>query len=252
MVKFFVARRSCIEVHFATRSSNLSQNFHAKLICSCELLDFMTITWYGHSCFRLESKDASILIDPFSPEVGLRPPKIKDDIVLVSHEHYDHNNTEGLPKDALLIKGPGEYEVKGVFIKGIQSFHDKSQGQERGLNTIYAIKMEDLVIVHMGDFGQSALTEEQIEKIGEVDILMIPTGGVYTINYKEAVEAISQIEPKIAIPMHYKIPGLKVDIEGPEKFLKEMSLTPEKAEKSYKIQKKNLPVQELKLVMFQL
>ena len=212
----------------------------------------MTITWYGHSCFRLESKDFSLLIDPFSSEIGLRPPKIKDNIVLVSHEHYDHNNVEDLPKDTLLIKGPGEYEVKGVFIKGIQSFHDKNQGQERGLNTMYTIKMEDMVITHMGDFGQGALSEEQIEKIGDADILMIPTGGVYTINYKEAVEAISQIEPKIVIPMHYKIPGLKIEIEGPEKFLKEMSLTPEKAEKSYKVQKKNLPAEEMKLVVFNL
>lgn len=212
----------------------------------------MTITWYGHSCFRLESKDLSLLIDPFSPEIGLRPPKIKDNITLVSHEHYDHNNVEDLPEDTFLIKGPGEYEVKGIFIKGIQSFHDKNQGQDRGLNTIYTIKMEDMVITHMGDFGQSVLSEEQIEKIGDADILMIPTGGVYTINYKEAVEAISQIEPKIVIPMHYKIPGLKIDIEGPEKFLKEMSLTPEKAEKSYKIQKKNLPAEEMKLVLFTL
>lgn len=213
---------------------------------------YMTITWYGHSCFRLETKDFSLLIDPFSPQIGLRPPKIKDNIVLVSHDHYDHNNIEGLQEGSLLIKGPGEYEVKGVFIKGIQSFHDKIQGQGRGLNTIYAIKMEDMTIVHMGDFGQGALSEEQIEKIGDVDILMIPIGGVYTINYKEAVEAISQIEPKAVVPMHYKVPGLKVDIEGPEKFLKEMSLTPEKAEKSYKIQKKNLPAEEMKLVIFTL
>lgn len=212
----------------------------------------MTITWYGHSCFRLESKDALLLTDPFSPEIGLRPPKIKDNIILISHQHYDHNNIEGLPQDTFLIKGPGEYEVKGVFVKGIQSFHDKSQGSERGLNTIYVIKMEDIVLAHLGDFGEGRFSEEQIEKIGDVDVLMIPIGGTYTINYKEAVEAISQIEPKIVIPMHYKVQGLKLDIDGPEKFLKEMSLAPEKAEKSYKIQKKNLPAEEMKLVLFEL
>lgn len=210
----------------------------------------MTITWYGHSCFRLESKEISVLIDPFSPEIGLRPPKIKDDIVLVSHQHYDHNNIEGMPQDSFLIKGPGEYEVKGVFIKGVQSFHDKNRGQERGLNTIYLINMEDIALVHLGDFGEEKLSEEQVEKIGGADIVMVPVGGSYTVNYKEAVEVISQIEPKIAIPMHYKIQGLKVDIDGPEKFLKEMSLTPEKAEKSWKIQKKNLPAEEMKLVIF--
>lgn len=212
----------------------------------------MVITWYGHSCFRLESKDISLLVDPFSAEIGLRPPKIKDNIVLVTHQHYDHNNIEGMPQDSFLIKGPGEYEVKGVLVKGIQSFHDKSQGKERGLNTIYVIKMEELVLVHLGDFGESKLSEEQIEKISDIDILMIPVGGTYTINYKEAVEVINQVEPKIVAPMHYKIPGLKLEIDGPEKFLKEMSLTPEKAEKSWKIQKKNLPAEEMKLVMFTL
>lgn len=210
----------------------------------------MIITWYGHSCFRLESKDISLLIDPFSQEIGLRPPKIKDNIVLVTHQHYDHNNIEGMPEESFLIKGPGEYEVKGVFIRGIQSFHDKAQGQERGLNTIYIIKMEDMVLAHLGDFGEGRLSEEQVEKIGDIDILMIPVGGVYTINYKEAAETINQIEPKIVVPMHYNIQGLKVDIDGPEKFLKEISLTPEKAEKSWKIQKKNLPAEEMKLVMF--
>ena len=210
----------------------------------------MVITWFGHSCFRIEGKDASLLIDPFSKEIGLRPPKIKDDVVMVTHGHYDHSNLEGLPSESFLIKGPGEYEVKDVFIKGIQSFHDKSQGRERGLNTIYIIKMEDIALVHMGDFGQDALSEEQIDRIGDPDILMVPVGGVYTVNYKEAVEAIRQIEPKVVIPMHYRVPGLKVDIEGPEKFLKEMSLTPEKADKSWKVQKKSLPAEEMKLVLF--
>src|SRR3989344_2902122 len=144
----------------------------------------MTITWYGHSCFRLESKDISVLIDPFSGEIGLRPPKIKDGVVLVSHQHYDHNNIEGMPEESFLAKDPGEDEVKDVFIKGIQSFHDKSQGRDRGLNTIYSIKMEDLSVVHLGDLGQEKLSEEQIEKMGDVDILMIPVGGTYTVNYK--------------------------------------------------------------------
>ena len=140
----------------------------------------MTITWFGHSCFRVENKDASLLIDPFPKEIGLRPPKIKDDVVLVTHGHYDHSNLEDLPPEAFLVNGPGEYETKGIFIKGIESFHDKAQGRERGLNTIYVIKIEDIALVHMGDFGQEELTEEQIDKIGNPDILMVPVGGVYT------------------------------------------------------------------------
>ena len=211
----------------------------------------MTINWFGHSCFRIETKEASILIDRFSEEkTGLRPPKIKDDIVLVTHEHLDHNNIEGLNPEAFLINTPGEYEKKGVAVRGISSYHDKTQGKERGLNTIFVIKAEEMKICHLGDLGQEKLEDKQVEEIGDIDILLVPVGGNYTINYKEAIEVISQIEPKIIIPMHYKIKDLKADIEGPEKFVKELGLTPEKLDK-YKIAKKLLPVEEMKLIMLE-
>jgi len=208
----------------------------------------MTISWYGHSCFRIEAKEGSILTDPFSKEIGLRPPKIKDDVVLVSHQHYDHNNIEDVNSEAFIIQNPGEYEKQGISILGIQSFHDNTNGSERGLNTIYVIKAEEMTLCHLGDLGHK-LTDHQIEEIGDVDILIIPVGGNYTIGPKEAVEVISQIEPKIIIPMHYKIPGLTVEIDGSEKFVKELGLTPETVDK-YKIAKKLLPAEEVKLVMF--
>ena len=210
----------------------------------------MNITWLGHSCFRLESKEGSVLIDPFGKETGLRPPKIKDNLVLVTHHHFDHNNTDEANPEAFIIDGPGEYERNGISVRGISSFHDKSEGKERGLNTIYVIKAEDLTVCHLGDFGQDKFEDHQLEEIGDVDILMIPVGGTYTIDYKEAVSVISQIEPKIVIPMHYKIKDLKVNIDGPEKFLKEIGLTAEKVDK-LKISKKVLPVEETKLVVFE-
>lgn len=211
----------------------------------------MTITWFGHSCFRIESKEGSILIDPFSKDIGLKPPRIKDDLVLVTHDHYDHNNTEGAdPQTAMIVNGPGEYEKKGIYVRGILSYHDKSKGQERGLNTVYVIKAEDMTVCHMGDFGQASFEEHQLDDIGDVDILMLPVGGKYTIDYKEAVEVVGKIEPKVTIPMHYKVKDLKLDIDGPDKFVKELGLTPEKVEK-YKIAKKNLPAEEMKLVLFQ-
>jgi len=220
----------------------------------------MTITWFGHSCFRIETRSTnlgqakeavSVLIDPFSKEAGLRPPKIKDDLVLVTHNHFDHNNVSDANPEAFIIDGPGEYEKQGIAVRGISSFHDKSGGKERGLNTIYVIKAEDMTVCHMGDFGQEKFEEHQLETIGDIDILMIPVGGNYTIDYKEAVNIISQIEPKIVIPMHYKVKDLNIDIAGPEKFLKEIGLTPEKTDK-LKIAKKNLPIEEMKLVMFQI
>lgn len=211
----------------------------------------MTISWLGHSCFRLESKDISCLTDPFSKDIGLRAPRLNDNIILVSHAHYDHNNIEGASQNAFIVQNPGEYEVKNVYIRGIDSFHDKSQGAERGPNTIYVIDIEDIKVCHLGDLGQEKLTDAQVDAIGDIDILMVPVGGKYTLDYKEAVEVVNQIEPKIVIPMHYKIPDLKLDIEGAEKFIKELGLTPEKTDK-FKITKKILPVEEMKLVTFEI
>ena len=168
----------------------------------------------------------------------------------MTHHHYDHDNIGEVNPEGFIIDGPGEYEKQGIQVRGIKSFHDKSEGKERGLNTVYIIKAEDMTVCHLGDFGQDKFEEHQLEEIGDVDILMIPVGGAYTIDYKEAVNIVSQIEPKIIIPMHYKVKDLKLDIAGPEKFLKEIGLTPEKVDK-FKIIKKNLPVEEMKLILFQ-
>jgi len=210
----------------------------------------MIINWYGHSCFRLEAKDISVLLDPFNKEIGLRAPRIKDNLILVSHQHPDHNNVADANPEAFIIDGPGEYEKQGIYVRGIQSYHDKAEGKERGLNTIYVIKAEDINICHLGDLGQDKLTDDQIEDLGDIDILMVPVGGKYTLDAKEAAVVVGQIEPKIIIPMHYKLPDLKLDIEGPEKFLKEIGLTPEKVDK-LKIAKKTLPTEETKLVIFE-
>lgn len=210
----------------------------------------MTINWFGQSCFRIEVKEGSVLIDPFSKEIGLKPPKIKDDIVLVSHDHDDHNNTEDINPEAFLINTPGEYEKKGIAIRGISSYHDKTEGKERGMNTIYVMKTEDMTICHLGDLGQEKLDEKQVDEIGDIDILLVPVGGNYTINYKEAIGVIGQIEPKIIIPMRYKVKDLKIDLDGPDKFVKELGLTPEKVDK-YKIAKKFLPLEEMKLVILE-
>ncbi len=208
----------------------------------------MTISWLGHACFRFESKDISFLIDPFSKDTGLRPPRIHDQIIAVTHEHYDHN-AYGDGEGAFLVQGPGEYEKSGVYIHGINSYHDNVDGAERGMNTIYIVTMEEMRLCHLGDLGQQKLTSEQVEEIGNVDILFVPIGGNYTINSEEAVAIIGLIEPKIIIPMHYKVPDLTIDIDGPEKFIKALGLTPEKVD-TFKIQKKNLPIDEIKLVMF--
>lgn len=193
----------------------------------------------------------NVLIDPFSKEIGLRPPRLSDNIILVTHEHYDHNNISDLTPEQFVIRGPGEYEKSGVYVEGTLSYHDKAEGKERGLNTIYLIRMEDMRLCHLGDFGQQKLTDQQVEAIGDVDVLFIPVGGKYTIDGKEAAEVVKQIEPKIIVPMHYKVPGLNLDIDGPQKFLKEVGIKPEEVE-TYRITAKNLPTEETKLIVFKL
>ena len=213
----------------------------------------MHIIWHGQSCFQMiigssKGEPVSILIDPFPAAIGLRAPSLSADLLLISHEHQDHNNRKAVRGTSFLIEGPGEYEIKGIFVQGISSFHDAQEGKERGLNTIYAIEAEGLRICHLGDLGQKALTDEQLEKIGDVDILMVPVGGVYTISAKEAAQVISQVEPRLEIPMHYQILGLKIKLDGVDKFLKEMGRKQEEAEQKLVVKKQDLP-EEMKVVV---
>jgi len=199
----------------------------------------MEISWYGHSCFKLKAKDVTLVMDPYG-EIGLVLPKMSADIVTVSHEHGDHNAIEKIEGEPFVVRGPGEYEIKGVFIEGVESDHDKRGGAERGKNTIYVIHMDDLVVCHLGDLG-SKLSVEQIDKIGNVDILLVPVGGQVTIEAEGAVDAINEIEPKVAIPMHYKIPGISIELDDVKKFCEAIGTECIEHEGTYKVQKKDLP-----------
>lgn len=183
----------------------------------------MNIQYLGQSCFLIKTKNSTIIIDPYSSEIGKKLPKQDAiDLALITHHHADHNDLSNVNDGYFLIDGVGEYDVKNVTVTGITSYHDKKKGQERGLNTIYAIESEGINLCHLGDLGV-ILEEEQIEKIGSVDILFIPVGGKYTINASDAVKVISQIEPFIVIPMHYDLGfNSSLGLDKLDNFLKEM------------------------------
>ncbi len=190
----------------------------------------MDIYWYGQACFKIKGKSSTVVVDPFDPAtIGLKLPKDVQtaDLVLKTHDHPDHNHFALINPEAVQIAGPGAYEVKGTAVTGVTTYHDTQKGAERGKNTVYNIEMDGVNIVHLGDLGHT-LTEEQIDAIGSTDVLLIPVGGVFTIDAKDASRVVNQLEPRIVIPMHYKIEGLSVELEPLENFLKEMAV--EKAE----------------------
>jgi L-ascorbate metabolism protein UlaG (beta-lactamase superfamily) len=214
----------------------------------------MIISWYGHSCFKIQTRtkrggeEVTLITDPFDKSIGLRPPQGQTDIVTISHPHYDHNNTSLLKGDFFTIDAPGEYSIKDISIEGIDSFHDIEKGEKRGRNTIFVIESEDIRICHLGDLGEK-LNEKQLERMNGVDILMIPIGGTYTLDGKLAEEVIAQVEPKIIIPMHYKIPGLAIDIDDEKVFCAEMGNCPKETTQKLILKKKDIEEKENEIVL---
>jgi L-ascorbate metabolism protein UlaG (beta-lactamase superfamily) len=190
----------------------------------------MQIQYLGHSSFKLRGGVATVVTDPYSKGVGWTFNKTAADIVTVSHDHDDHNaidRVEGTSrrKEPYVVTAPGEYEISEVGIFGWGSFHDDKEGEERGKNTIYNIHVDNVRVAHLGDLGHT-LSDELVEYIGAVDVLLVPVGGVYTINAEQAVDLVNQLQPAIVIPMHYKTerhnPKIFSDLDGVDLFVKEM------------------------------
>ena len=211
----------------------------------------MTIIWYGHSCFKITNQGGhlAIITDPFDKSIGLTPPRANADIVTVSHDHYDHNNVKTVSGNPFVINSPGEYEVKGIRIIGCSSFHDTKQGQERGSNIIYMMEIDRIRICHLGDFGQERLLDDQLEAIGQVDILMVPIGNTYTIGARQAAKVAEHLEPNLILPMHYKLPDLKIDLASLGGFLKEMGLSQKPAIEKLTLKKKDLVGEGMKVIV---
>jgi len=181
----------------------------------------MEITWLGHSCFRLRGRDAAVVIDPCAKSTGYNIGKPAGDIVTVSHDHEGHNNVGVVAGSPRVVSGPGEFEIAGVLINGIRTYHDDEQGAKLGKNTAYVFEIDDVRICHLGDLGHVP-SKEQVEELSGVDVLLAPVGGHNTIGASAAAETISLLEPKLVIPMHYGTPAAKGELDPIDRFLKEM------------------------------
>ncbi len=207
----------------------------------------MEITWYGHSCFRLRGKEGTVVTDPFGKESGYEWARPRADLVTVSHEHDNHNAWERVAGDPKVVHGPGEYEINNIFVTGIGSFHDGKKGAERGRNTIYLIEFEDLRVCHLGDLGHTP-NESQAEALSDLDVLFVPVGGVSALGAAQAAEVVSQLEPRVVIPMHYKTKAFSGKLDGLDKFLKEMGLKTVEEQDTLKITRSS-DDEETKLVV---
>jgi L-ascorbate metabolism protein UlaG (beta-lactamase superfamily) len=198
----------------------------------------MDINWLGHSCFRLKGSHATVITDPYNPDLGYSPGKQSADIITVSHQHPGHSNTDGI--EARVVNGPGEYEISGVLIIGLKTYHDSEKGEKKGKNTVYLIQMDEISICHLGDLGHP-LTDSQVEEMDNVDVLLVPVGGVSTINAARAAAVVRQVEPKVVIPMHYKTEAVKRELDPVDNFLREMGVKDIEPQPKLSVTRNNLP-----------
>lgn len=209
----------------------------------------MEITWYGHSCFRLTERGlATVVTDPFdSKAAGYEPLKLRGDIVTVSHDAPGHNNVGAVKGKSHVLDGPGEFEIGGVFITGIQTNHVPKNNEGEPRNTLYMFDYDGLNIVHLGDVRRVP-SQTEIESLGTVHIALVPVGGGTSLNASKAVEMVSLLEPGIVIPMHYKTPDSNVQLTPVSKFLKEMGLGEIEPVPSLKVTRTTVP-EETRVVL---
>lgn len=210
------------------------------------------ITWLGHSCFRLRDRAATVVTDPYGKDIGLILPRVRADIVTVSHDADDHNYVKGVKGEFRVLAGPGEYEVSSVFVTGLELRGSKKKEVAVGpRNTVFLFEFDDLTVCHLGDLNIVPTQAQVEEALGAVDVLLIPVGGEETLNASQASEVVSLLEPHIVIPMHYKVPEVTLNLDPVGKFLKEMGLDKVVPQESLKVSRSGLP-DETQIVLLEL
>jgi L-ascorbate metabolism protein UlaG (beta-lactamase superfamily) len=224
----------------------------------------MDITYLGHASFLLRGNSGKVVTDPYDGDTMKHVfPKTEADIVTISHAHGDHNSAGAVVSydpntsnpNPLVLTMPGEYEKKGIRIQGFATFHDKNQGADRGKNVVYKITIDDVDILHCGDLGHM-LKSDVVDEIGNVDVLLIPVGGFYTIGPDEAVDVVSKLEPSVVIPMHYKAtsfnPEIMDNLAPVENFLDKIGSEVTKPGKKFSIKKSDITEEELRVVVLEM
>ena len=201
----------------------------------------LQIRWHGHACWEI-TNDKTVVTDPHDGRsIGIPAPSVQGDIILVSHDHYDHNSVKSVEKeDSKVITDERKRNINGIDIKGFSSFHDEVGGAKRGSNIIFKFKVDELDFCHLGDLGHE-LDDDTVEKIGKIDVLFIPIGGTFTVDDKSAWNIIKKLNPKIVIPMHYKIGGLSLPIAGIDPFLEQNKYKVLPVGNEIQIDKEDLP-----------
>ncbi|MEM4700274.1 MAG: MBL fold metallo-hydrolase [Candidatus Nezhaarchaeales archaeon] len=206
--------------------------------------------WLGHACFEITGGGITVVTDPHDgSSLGLPPPRASADVVLISHSHFDHADGRGMVSKpgAVVIDKPGLHEAKGLRVKGVLSHHDDAGGSKRGQNVIFTFELEGIKFCHLGDLGH-VLAPSQVAEIGEVDVLLTPVGGTFTIDASAASRVVEQLKPKVVVPMHFKVPGLKLPISGVEPFLKGKKSVERLDKSEVELKKEELPA-ETKVVV---
>ncbi|MEA3334511.1 MAG: MBL fold metallo-hydrolase [Chloroflexota bacterium] len=198
----------------------------------------MEISWFGHTCFRLQDRILTVVCDPYDGSVGMSLPRLTADVVTISHGTNGHSNAKGVKNWRKVLSGPGEYEIEGVFITGIPTYHGTEESDSREPNTVFLFEYPDLNICHLGDLGH-ILKESEVEALPNIDVLMVPVGGRHTLDAAKAAEVISIIEPAIVIPMHFLMKTSEKQLESVDRFLKEMGVPAPEPIGSLKLTKKS-------------
>ncbi len=202
---------------------------------------YVKISWYGHAMFAIEDDQGNrIVTDPYDPQIGYSLPEVEATIVTVSHDHFDHNNADGIKGNPIVVRETSPREIGGIKIEGLPTYHDTSSGSERGGNIVFFWEMAGLKMAHLGDLGHT-LVASQANRLKDLDILFVPVGGVFTVDGETAAQLVREIKPRVAIPMHFKTDALNLPIGGVEPFSQRFETVEDVGKNPIYLGKSNLP-----------